>query len=44
MGEPENHPYAQAAEAIAERFGQAPKVAVILGSGAGGLRDALADA
>ena len=44
MGEPEHHPYAQAAEAIAERFGQAPKVAVILGSGAGGLRDALEDA
>ena len=44
MGEPEHHPYAQAAEAIAARFGQAPKVAVILGSGAGGLRDALEDA
>ena len=44
MGEPENHPYAQAAEAIARRFGKAPKVAVILGSGAGGLRDALQSA
>ena len=41
MGEHGQHPYAQAAEAIAARFGAAPKVAVVLGSGAGGLRDAL---
>ena len=39
----EQHAYAKAAEAIRQRFGAPPRVVIILGSGAGGLRDALTD-
>ena len=41
MGDNREHPYAVAAARAAERFGVAPRVAIILGSGAGGLRDAV---
>jgi len=44
MGTNEQHAYAIAAEEIRKALGAAPKVAIILGSGAGGLRDALTDA
>ena len=44
MGTNEQHAYADAAERIQKVLGEPPKVAIILGSGAGGLRDALTGA
>jgi len=44
MGPNEQHAYAVAADQIRNVLGSAPKVAIILGSGAGGLRDALTEA
>ena len=39
----ENHRFQQVAENCRRKFGSPPKVAVILGSGVGGLKDCLAD-
>ena len=43
MSANEQHPYSLAADAVRKRFGEPPRVAIILGSGAGGLRDSLED-